>query len=118
MDIEVPGEFAMAVHRHAARAVVELCGELDLHAAPRLTEQLAALLDDAVTAIELDASAVTFVDSGGLRAMLLGRQTALARGATVRLSAASQKVTWIVELAGVAELLSNPSTPSTPPAAG
>ena len=83
------------------RKGLRLAGELDLAAAPRLTE---ALLDFASSEDEvyLDLSEVSFLDSSGLRAILaLARSRGDAR--SVVLLAPSAAIVRILEISGIDE---------------
>lgn len=86
-------------------AVVELSGELDLHESDRLSALIAALLDRPVASVEIDASGLTFVDSGGVRALLVARSDAEQRGIDLRVSVVSSSVGRIMRVAGVDEAL-------------
>jgi anti-anti-sigma factor len=54
----------------ASHRRVSVLGELDLRTAPGLAEALDRLLDGGVRDLELDLSAVTFMDSAGLGVLL------------------------------------------------
>jgi anti-anti-sigma factor len=101
---EVAGGFTMAVRRDGTNAIVELGGEFDLHASERLDGGVALAVADAAT-IDVDANGVTFIDSCGLRALLVARDAARERGAVFRVTGASKQVASVVEIAGVADLL-------------
>ena len=107
MRMEHPEEFTMAVRRDGRRAVVVISGELDLHESERLSERLSTVVADAAT-IELDAQRVTFIDSAGLRVLLVAWQAARERGAELRVTAVSKQMAWMLEVAGVPDLLLSP----------
>jgi anti-anti-sigma factor len=86
-------------------AVIELDGELDLHESNRLSALISDVLTDPVVFVELDARRLTFIDSGGVRTMLVARADAESRGITLRLSGVSPTVRRIMEIAGAEELL-------------
>jgi anti-anti-sigma factor len=100
-------EFIVKVDRDGARAVVTIGGELDMHAAEHLGHALGELVASA-RSIEVDAAMVTFIDSAGLRALLAAREAARAQGADLCVSAASERVSWVVQVAGVADLVAPP----------
>jgi anti-anti-sigma factor len=62
------GEFSVAVHPNGACTVLKLSGELDAFTAPRLSAGLAAGSDTG-RPIVIDLSDLTFIDSGGIRAL-------------------------------------------------
>jgi anti-anti-sigma factor len=51
-----------------------LSGELDLLAAPQLEDKLVRLFAEATTGLVLDLRSVTFMDSSGLRAILVAKE--------------------------------------------
>lgn len=103
MSVEVPEEFSVSAQREGAHATVTVTGELDLHSSSVLTDRLAELSD--VTEIELDAGGVSFIDSAGLRALLVASKAASDRGAELRIVVLSDQMARVVEIAGVTDLL-------------
>lgn len=85
------------------RIVVTITGMLDLRAVEQLRKQLAALVDDDVRLV-IDLSAVEFLDSSGLRALLGARQDVVDRGGSMALRGQSERVQRILEITGVQEL--------------
>lgn len=53
---------------------VRAVGELDVESAPVLLEQVTELVLEGLTSLRLDLSAVSFVDSTGLRSILTARE--------------------------------------------
>ena len=68
-----------------------------------MSRRLAELSD--VTEIELDAGGVSFIDSAGLRALLVASKAASDRGAELRIVVLSDQMARVVEMAGVTDLL-------------
>jgi anti-sigma B factor antagonist len=66
---DVPGPCWFRVDEHQDYAVVTASGEIDVHTSPGLTDALRAG-DAASKRLILDLSAVTFLDSTGLSAMV------------------------------------------------
>ena len=98
---------AVVLELDGQRATVVLRGEVDLDVEPLIVEAIrrtARLQDLAV--IEVDATGVTFMDSSGLRALILGREEAASRGLefSVRITADGQ-VARVVALTGLDEAL-------------
>ena len=76
-------------------------GEIDSYTAPELAERL-----NADTTIEVvDLSAVTFIDSSGLRALVQAHQARVEAGSTLRLRAPSAAVQRLLEISGLAGYL-------------
>jgi len=73
-------------------STVVVSGELDIAAAPALTEALDRLTADGATEIALDLSGVTFCDSTGLGAFVHADQALQARGARLVLVNPSERV--------------------------
>src|SRR6187549_3571791 len=98
---------AVVLELDGQRATVVLRGEVDLDVEPLIVEAIrrtARLQDLAV--IEVDTTGVTFMDSSGLRALILGRKEAASRGLefSVRITADGQ-VARVVALTGLGEAL-------------
>jgi anti-sigma B factor antagonist len=78
-------------------------GEAAAHRAPEWPEQLAARIGD--DDVEVDFSAVEFMDSSGLRVVIDAHQQALAAGSRLVVHAPSTSVRKIVEISGLADHL-------------
>lgn len=82
----------------AAGHVVKVAGELDLASAPQLSDALADPGGERTQPVVLDLSAVSFIDSSALRALLLaGRQLADA-GRTLQIGPRSEAVSRVLEV--------------------
>src|SRR5947199_10737853 len=80
-------------------------GEIDLADERPLIDDVDAVMDGSDdVVVELDLAAVDFIDSSGLRALLLLRR---AHGERVLVGARSAPVHRVLELAGRAELFAN-----------
>lgn len=97
----------VTARRDGAAAVIEVAGELDLHAAERLSAVAADVLAQPVESVDVDARRVTFIDSAGIRAILLARAEAQTAGIAFTLSGASPVVRRIIEIAGAEGLLAS-----------
>lgn len=76
-------------------------GEIDAHTAPTL----AAAIDAAGPDVDLDLSAVEFVDSSGLRVLIDAHQRLADAGGGLRLTGVSEPVRRLLEISGVSEYL-------------
>lgn len=99
----------ISTRREGSTALVELDGELDLYASPRLTSTIGELVEGAASAIEIDASGLTFADSAGLRAFLVARKEADAAGVQLRVTKVSEPLDRVLEMTGLREVLGAPT---------
>lgn len=104
-NAERPVVLTIASRVSDGRAVVELVGELDLDGVDTLLAAVREHLDNAVTAVELDAEALTFIDSAGLHAVLSAQTAAHRAGVTFRVVSLSPQLSRVVALTGLAEVL-------------
>ena len=65
------GSLALRSERDGETHVLELIGELDLDGAPRLEEELRRVEASDVNAIIVDLGALEFIDSTGIRLLLM-----------------------------------------------
>jgi anti-sigma B factor antagonist len=84
---------------------VAIAGELDLATAPLLEEKLAQAEISGESSIVIDLSAVTFIDSSGLRALLDATARSLESGDRLRITEGSAQVNKVFELTGVHDRL-------------
>jgi anti-anti-sigma factor len=98
---------SVSMQSEDARVVVALAGELDLHEAKGLSAAMSDVLTGSVTAIEVDARKLTFIDSAGIRAVLVARADAERLGVAFKLWGASPAVRRIMKIAGVEDLMSD-----------
>jgi anti-anti-sigma factor len=98
---------SVSMQSEETRVVIALAGELDLHEAKRLSAAMSEVLTGPVTAIEVDARKLTFIDSAGIRAVLVARADAERLGVGFKLWGASTAVRRIMRIAGVEDLMSD-----------
>ncbi|WP_201775250.1 MULTISPECIES: STAS domain-containing protein [Cellulomonas] len=92
----------LAVRREGAVLRVVLDGAVDLAVRERDTPPLwAALAEPDVTGVEVDAGAVTFLDSSGLSVLVRLARDADERGVPLRLTAMSPRVADLLDATGV-----------------
>lgn len=96
-----PEAFGVATRRDGATAVVELDGELDLNGVDVLTAAVGDLLGEPPRSIAVDAAGLTFIDSAGLRALLVAQRDAEAAGTVLGLVKSSQSVDRVLEMTGL-----------------
>ena len=110
MTTGVPEGFSVKAWRNGTTVMVVLSGELDMHSSKLLDQEMDGLSEAPV--VEVDAGAITFVDSAGLRSLLMARKAATARGSEVRFVAVSEQLARIVQMAGLTDFL--PGAPTAP----
>jgi anti-sigma B factor antagonist len=81
--------------------VVEVVGEFDLALRPAFNDALAK----ADGHVEVDLGAVSFLDSAGIAALVEGRKAALDRGASFRVTEASDTVIRMLDITGLLDTL-------------
>ncbi len=98
--------FSLSVSEAAGgKAVVAAAGELDVATAPQLLNAVASLAQRGTSAIAIDLSALTFIDSSGINALRAAVRSANARGVGAILAAPSERVLRVLELVNLAEIL-------------
>ncbi|MEY2449585.1 MAG: hypothetical protein QOH79_3061 [Acidimicrobiaceae bacterium] len=90
---------------HDDRARVEITGELDINSAPRLIATLHDVAQPPVRHVDLDSRGVTFLDSTGLRALIVARNEATHLGVDLALVEPSPAVNRVIQMTGLAGLL-------------
>ncbi|HET8977721.1 MAG TPA: STAS domain-containing protein [Solirubrobacteraceae bacterium] len=83
---------------------VPVAGELDLASAVPMLDAVRAALRSRPQTLELDLSAVTFIDVAGLRAVITCRRMAVAHDARLVLVDPSHAVRRLVEMVGLGAL--------------
>lgn len=84
---------------------ISVQGELDTTTAPRLISTAHDLLDKARGSVELDCGGVWFLDSAGVRALIVVRNEALGMGMAFAIVRASDTVRRILDMTGLTSIL-------------
>ena len=79
--------------------VLPLEGEIDLHVSPRVERALASIIKKRPAHVVVDLSAVTFIDSSGLAALIRAMQDMKKYGGKLTLSGINSEVRTILEIA-------------------
>jgi anti-sigma B factor antagonist len=99
--------FTIEQSEQGGRAQLVLTGELDLATAPKLEDALTRLCEAGVREIEIDLGAIDFIDSTGLRAILVAKDTCAKAGIEFFLvPARAERHRRLFELTGLRSLLS------------
>jgi anti-sigma B factor antagonist len=85
--------------------VLGLHGELDLAGAPLLQSRIESVESDPPGIVVLDVGDLQFIDSAGLRVILLAHKRSQERGGELALTQGSQQVQRLLSIAGVSEHL-------------
>jgi stage II sporulation protein AA (anti-sigma F factor antagonist) len=96
----VPEPFGITLEPHRETIVAKAKGEIDMHTAGRLGEQLHQLLDAGFERVVLDLRAVEFIDSSGLRAILEMHATSRDTGVEFALIQGSINTQRLFEISG------------------
>lgn len=99
-------KFTVSADAEGTALIVNVAGEVDMATAPQLT----AVLDEHLNGgryrtCEVDLERVTFLDSTGIKALLMGQTRASGAGCTLRVRAASGWVARVIRVTGVADRL-------------
>jgi anti-sigma B factor antagonist len=89
----------------ARAAVLRLSGELDLASASRTWVRLEGAASGGCPELVVDLAAVPFCDVSGVNVLLRARSVLAARGATLRLRGADERLRALLADLGVADLL-------------
>lgn len=120
-------DLRMRTVRREGVAIVELGGELELHNASALREELGALCAVERPSVIVDLSQLSFMDSTGIGVLVQGFKAARARSGALALVCPSQRLMRLFEIAGLtgallffgdradAESWARESRPSTTP---
>lgn len=88
---------------------VHVAGEIDLSSSDELRQWIVAAIPSAtVDEIDVDLADVTFLDSTGIRALVLAQRAASDKGVTMRVSGARGRVESVLKITGVYDLLTEP----------
>ena len=82
-------------------ACLRVGGEVDMSTVVTFEKAFSAALDDAPDPLRIDLSAVTFMDSSGLNALIRARNAMEDRGITLVISGISDQVRHLFEISGL-----------------
>lgn len=90
---------------HGDRASISIGGELDTATSPRVITAAHDVLEGTVAAIDLDCEDVWFLDSAGVRALMVIHNEALRMGIDCGIVRASGNVSRILDMTGLTGIL-------------
>ncbi len=85
--------------------VVVAKGEIDVYTAPRLRDRLTELIDSGVTQIEVDLSAIDFLDSTGLGVLVGAMKRLDESGGALSVVCDKAHIVKVFEITGLTSLL-------------
>ena len=99
-DLEEPTDLRVGI-RPGAPPVVEICGEIDIHSAPRLRDELLRVVRRHGPQLALDLAGVTFLDCAGVNVLLATRRRAWLEDGWIRVTQASPRARRTISLLGL-----------------
>ena len=99
--------FQVTTSAEPARAVVTLAGECDLAVREELISALLSAVQQAPVVV-VDLAGLTFLDSRGVHGLVTAHHAARQRGGALYLTNAAGTVATVLDITGIAELLSLP----------
>ena len=102
-------EFSADVTSTGAIWVVRVAGEVDIATAPRLAATFDTVIEAVPSRVLVELDDVTFLDSSGIRALVLAQRRLDEVGASFVIDGMSEAVKHVLEIAGVLDSLSRPS---------
>jgi anti-sigma B factor antagonist len=96
-----PRAFSVRTEQQGTAAVVVPTGELDIATAPALEQALERAFESDAARVVLDLRELEFIDSSGLRSLLIARRKADAVRAHFTLVAGDRALERTLEIAGV-----------------
>jgi anti-anti-sigma factor len=99
----VPAQFEVDVHQSPDRAVISLTGELDIAKAPMLASVVEGSALAEVKRITLDLEHLEFMDSSGLRVVIMLREQCRERGQQFTITKPTRQVQHLLDVIGLSE---------------
>ena len=109
--------FGLELGRHGTSTVVRLAGELDVETSPEVRECLDRLVEQRHVTILVDLSRLTFCDSTGISALVLGYHRCQHAGGYLRIKGETGSVARVLDLTGLRRVLGS-EVPAHATAAG
>lgn len=98
-------EFAVGSEQKGTSWSVSVRGEVDMATSPALEAEFDAVLASAPERVGVDLGEVSFLDSSGIRVLLVVRQRLADKDATLTVDRMSDSVRRVLEISGVLETL-------------
>lgn len=117
-DGAVSSDFSVVERNHGDAVVLAVKGELDLRTSPQLEQKLDGALAAGAELVILDLREIEFMDSTGLRALIIAHRRAQETGKRFALVRGAEQVERVLSLTGISELLTVVDAPDELLAAG
>jgi anti-sigma B factor antagonist len=100
-----PSPFELRCEVSGDSVRIFVAGELDMATVPRLEQEVEARLPDGPCELLLELSGLTFIDSSGLRLLIMLAERAKAEGWTLSITRPPERTLTIFEISGVGKYL-------------
>lgn len=98
-------DLAIDVLARGDETILRLAGDIDIHSAPEVSEQLNRLQSGGTSAIVVDLSGVNFLDSSALGALVAAHRAQTEAGGTLKLAAPREHVRKVFRITRLAEVI-------------
>ncbi len=98
----------LAMARHGDELIIRIHGDLDLATVGKLVEAVEAAVDEQVRRCVLDCEEMTFIDSEGIKALLVLRKRYAEVGRALELQRCSRQMRRLLTLLGLQGYLGCP----------
>jgi anti-sigma B factor antagonist len=96
-----PGTVHLTVNRRDATADVTVRGEVDIHTCREVERVLTELAGEGLRTVTLDVGEVTFIDSSGLRALVVGHKALEEHGGSLVVANPTTTAARLLEVTGL-----------------
>jgi len=103
-------DLSLATRTEGDRTVVSVAGEIDVYTAPKLREQIVALVDEGQYHLVVDMSGVEFLDSTGLGVLVGGLKRVRAHDGSLSLVCNEERILKIFRITGLTKVFPIHST--------
>jgi anti-sigma B factor antagonist len=97
-------DLSLATRTQGDRTVVAVTGEIDVYTAPKLREQIVALVDEGQYHLVIDMSGVEFLDSTGLGVLVGGLKRVRAHDGSLALVCDEERILKIFRITGLTKV--------------
>ena len=94
-------ELDIRTERHPKQCEMTLRGEIDVYTAPKLKEELVAVIESGCANVVGDLEEVTFIDSSGLGVLVSALRRARERDGAVRVVCSRENILKIFRITGL-----------------